>query len=75
MRAVGSAALLRGGFAALLIGAFVSSSGASEAPRETRDAGADVYANIPELDDQGRDQRRMFRLWNPDPIKPHRSRL
>ncbi len=75
MWAVGSAALLRGGFAALLIGAFVSSSEASAAPRETRDAGADIYANIPELDDQGRDQRRMFRLWNPDPIGSHEANL
>jgi cell wall-associated NlpC family hydrolase len=36
---------------------------------------ADVYGNIPEIDDQGRAQRPMFRLWNPDPIGHHETNL
>jgi cell wall-associated NlpC family hydrolase len=36
---------------------------------------ADVYGNIPEIDDRGREQRPMFRLWNPDPIGNHEANL
>ena len=36
---------------------------------------ADVYGNIPEIDDRGREQRPMFRLWNPDPIGNHEAHL
>lgn len=35
----------------------------------------DVYANIPERDDRGRDQLAMFRIWNPDPVGNHERQL
>ena len=35
----------------------------------------DVYANIPEKDDRGRDQIAMFREWNPDPLGDHEANL
>ncbi|MCG7393253.1 M15 family metallopeptidase [Microvirga sp. ACRRW] len=34
-----------------------------------------IYAKIPERDDQGRDQRAMFRAWNPDPVGNHEANL
>lgn len=34
-----------------------------------------VYARIPEKDDRGRDQRPMFRAWNPDPVGNHEANL
>lgn len=34
-----------------------------------------VYANIPLVDDRGRDQLAMFRTWNPDPIGNHERNL
>ena len=35
----------------------------------------DVYANIPERDEFGRDQLAMFRQWNPDPVGHHAENL
>lgn len=35
----------------------------------------DVYANIPEKDEFGRDQLAMFREWNPDPVGNHEANL
>lgn len=35
----------------------------------------DVYANVPETDDRGRDQIAMFRAWNPDPVGSHEANL
>jgi len=35
----------------------------------------DVYANIPVLDDRGRDQIAMFRQWNSDPVGRHEANL
>lgn len=34
-----------------------------------------VYANIPPIDDRGRDQLTMFNAWNPDPIGNHERNL
>ncbi|HEY8382025.1 MAG TPA: M15 family metallopeptidase [Microvirga sp.] len=48
-------------------------------PAETQKAAlggsGDVYANIPERDEFGRDQRAMFRTWNPDPLGTHEANL
>jgi peptidoglycan LD-endopeptidase CwlK len=35
----------------------------------------DVYANIPERDEFGRDQLAMFREWNSDPVGHHEANL
>jgi hypothetical protein len=35
----------------------------------------DVYVNIPEKDDRGRDQIPIFREWNPDPVGNHEANL
>ncbi len=45
---------------------------ASNSPFSGRD---DVYANIPEKDEFGRDQLAMFRQWNPDPVGLHEANL
>jgi hypothetical protein len=34
-----------------------------------------VYGRIPVKDELGRDQRAMFRTWNPDPVQNHMSNL
>jgi peptidoglycan LD-endopeptidase CwlK len=36
---------------------------------------ADIYARVPAIDDRGRDQHAMFRLWNPDPVGRHEANL
>lgn len=35
----------------------------------------DVYANVPPIDDRGRDQLTMFNAWNPDPVGNHDRNL
>ena len=56
----------------MLIGCFVGagfSAMAGEQHRSSQRYGpGDVYANIPERDELGRDQLSMFRAWNPDPV-------
>lgn len=44
-------------------------------PVGEREGPGDVYANIPPVDDRGRDQLAMFRAWNPDPIGNHERNL
>jgi peptidoglycan LD-endopeptidase CwlK len=51
-------------------------------PRRSLDASnsplygpGDVYANIPEKDEFGRDQLAMFREWNSDPVGNHAANL
>ncbi|MGO4407581.1 M15 family metallopeptidase [Bosea sp. RAF48] len=34
-----------------------------------------IYAKIPPRDEFGRDQRAMFRAWNPDPLANHEANL
>jgi peptidoglycan LD-endopeptidase CwlK len=47
----------------------------AEASTGPIDGPGDVYANIPQKDDRGRDQIAMFRAWNPDPVGNHEANL
>ncbi|MET0530726.1 MAG: M15 family metallopeptidase [Microvirga sp.] len=46
-----------------------------EASKSTLYGPSDVYQNIPERDELGRDQLAMFREWNPDPLGNHEENL
>jgi peptidoglycan L-alanyl-D-glutamate endopeptidase CwlK len=61
--------LLRPGMLiACFVGAGLSAVAAEQHSSTLRYGPGDVYANIPERDELGRDQLSMFRAWNPDPI-------
>ena len=44
-------------------------------PDEDRYGPNGIYANVPPIDDEGRDQLTMFRAWNSDPIGNHDRNL
>ncbi len=58
---------------ALFVGLSLPLQASERGPRQVRPV--DVYALIPEKDDLGRDQRPMFREWNPDPVANHAANL
>lgn len=57
------------------VSAAAARRGIPDAPRRPSYGPGDVYANVPETDDRGRDQIAMFRAWNPDPVGSHEANL